>query len=110
MKKFIILIIVLLFSFVSLSQNMCDEDICVIEFNAGFNKQNSVDWLEKLGDCGVMRVDIQENPDLQKKYKIVVVPTIIVFNGKEVERFQANIMMAMEATRKDVQNVIFEDF
>ena len=40
--------------------------------------------------------------------KIVVVPTIIVFNGKEVERFQANIMMAMEATRKDVQNVIDE--
>ena len=108
MKKFIILIIVLLFSSVSFSQNLCDVDICVVEFNAGFNKQNSVDWLGKLGDCGIMRVDIQEYPDLQKKYKIVVVPTIIVFNGKEVERFQANIMMAMEATRKDVQNVIDE--
>ena len=39
---------------------------------------------------------------------ILLVPTIIVFNGKEVKRFQANIMMAMEATRKDVQNVIDE--
>ena len=108
MKNIILIIVFFLLPLISFSQNMCDEDICVIEFNAGFNKQNSVDWLEKLGDCGVMRVDIQENPDLQKKYKIVVVPTIIVFNGKEVERFQANIMMAMEATRKDVQNVIDE--
>ena len=39
---------------------------------------------------------------------IVVVPTIIVFNGEEVERFQANIMMEMEATKKDVQEVIDE--
>jgi len=36
------------------------------------------------------------------------VPTIIVFNGKEVERFQANIMMQMEATRKEVQSVVDE--
>ena len=108
MKKFIILIIVLLFSSVSFSQNLCDEDICVVEFNAGFNKANSVDWLDKLGDCGVMRVDIQKSPDLQKEHNIVVVPTIIVFNGEEKKRFQANIMMTMEATRKDVQSAIDE--
>jgi hypothetical protein len=36
------------------------------------------------------------------------VPTIIIFNGKEVERFQANIMMQIEATRKEVQSVVDE--
>ena len=108
MKKLLILLLFLLFSMISFSQNMCNEDICVVEFNAGFNKANSVDWLEELGDCGVMRVDIQENPDLQKEHKIIVVPTIIVFNGEEVERFQANIMMQLEATKKDVQNSIDE--
>ena len=108
MKKFIILLVFLLVSSISFSQNLCDEDICVVEFNAGFNKANSVDWLDKLGDCGVMRVDIQESPDLQKEYNIVVVPTIIVFNGEEKKRFQANIMMTMEATRKDIQSVIDE--
>ena len=66
MKKFIILLVFLLVSSISFSQNLCDEDICVVEFNAGFNKANSVDWLDKLGDCGVMRVDIQKSPDLQK--------------------------------------------
>ncbi len=108
MKKLLILLLFLLFSLVSFSQNLCDEDICVVEFNAGFNKANSVDWLDKLGDCGVMRVDIQKSPDLQKEYNIVVVPTIIVFNGEEKKRFQANIMMTMEATRKDIQSVIDE--
>ena len=54
-----------------------------------------------------MNVNIDEG-SYQTDYKIVVVPTIIVFNGKEVERFQANIMMEMEATKKDVQGVIDE--
>jgi hypothetical protein len=38
-----------------------------------------------------------------------VVPTIIVFNeGEEEKRFQANIMMTVDATKKDVQEVIDE--
>jgi len=37
------------------------------------------------------------------------VPTVIVFNdGEEVERFQANIMMQLEATQDDVQEAIDE--
>ena len=44
----------------------------------------------------------------QSDYKIVVVPTIVVFNGKEVKRFQANIMMQIEATRKEVQESVDE--
>tara|TARA_R100000541_G_scaffold57186_1_gene67118 strand:+ start:575 stop:757 length:183 start_codon:yes stop_codon:yes gene_type:complete len=54
-----------------------------------------------------MSVSIDEGT-WQKDFGIVVVPTIIVFNGKEVERFQANIMMQMEATRKEVQNIVDE--
>jgi len=47
--------------------------------------------------------------DLQKKHKIVVVPTILVFeDGEEVARFQANIMMEMEVTRDEVQEVVDE--
>lgn len=88
-------------------QNPCDSDICVVQFNASWNGSNSVDYLDKLTECDVMNVSIDEGT-WQKEYGIVVVPTIIVFNGKEVERFQANIMMQMEATRKDVQGVIDE--
>ncbi len=89
------------------AQNLCSSDICVVQFNASWNTSNNVDYLEKLTDCEVMNVNIDEGA-YQSDYKIVVVPTIIVFNGKEVQRFQANIMMEMEATKKDVQSVIDE--
>ena len=92
---------------VAFGQNMCNSDICVVQFNASWNESNSVDYLDKLTDCEVMNVNIDEGT-YQSDYKIVVVPTIIVFNGEEVERFQANIMMQMEATRKDIQGVVDE--
>lgn len=87
----------------------CDAGICVVEFNASFNAQNTVPWIEELNDCATDRVDIASAPDLQKEHQIVVVPTIVVFNeGEEVKRFQANIMMTMEATKDDVQDAIDE--
>ena len=90
-------------------KEICGSGVCVVEFNAGFNSQNSVPWIEKLNDCETARVDIATAPDLQKRHKIVVVPTIVVFNeGEEQERFQANIMMTMDASQADVQNAIDE--
>ena len=88
-------------------KELCGSGICVVEFNASFNAQNSVPWIENLDDCETARVDIATAPDLQKKHKIVVVPTIVVFNeGEEQERFQANIMMTLEATIDDVQGAV----
>ena len=81
----------------------------VVEFNASFNKSNEVQWLPKLSDCEVQRVDIAADSRWASEYKIVVVPTLVVFNNnEEVKRFQANIMMQMEATRKEVQNSVDE--
>tara|TARA_R100001086_G_scaffold246722_1_gene179427 strand:- start:1291 stop:1659 length:369 start_codon:yes stop_codon:yes gene_type:complete len=115
-KAVLTYLLLMLFMFIAgtaLGQNMCNSDICVVQFNASWNESNSVDYLGKLTDCEVMNISIDEGT-YQSDYKIVVVPTIIVFNGKEVERFQANIMMEMEATRKDVQgvidNIIYSDF
>ena len=104
---YLLLMLFMLVGGTVLSQNMCNSDICVVQFNASWNASNSVDYLDKLTDCEVMNVNIDEGT-YQSDYEIVVVPTIIVFNGKEVERFQANIMMQMEATRKEVQNVVDE--
>jgi len=88
---------------------ICTSGVCVVEFNANFNQQNAVPWIEKLNDCETGRVDIAASPDLQQKHKIVVVPTIVVFNeGEEITRFQANIMMTMEATEDEVQEAVDE--
>ena len=83
--------------------------LVVVEFNASFNKSNEVAWLSKLTDCEVQRVDIAADARWSKEYKIVVVPTLVVFNNnEESKRFQANIMMTMEATRKEVQESVDE--
>ncbi len=89
------------------AQNLCNSEVCVVQFNTSWNESNNVDYLDNLTDCSVMNINIDEGL-YQKEYSIVVVPTIIVFNGKEVERFQANIMMEIEATKKDVQSVVDE--
>jgi predicted nucleotidyltransferase len=103
------LIYICLFAMTSLGMTIPDSGVCVVEFNASFNAANSVDWIDDLSDCKGRRVDIASEPDLQKEHKIVVVPTVIVFNdGEEVERFQANIMMQLEATQDDVQDAIDE--
>ena len=105
MKK---LIILLLLPILTYSQSPCDEDVCVVQFNAGWNSTNDVEWVENLKDCEIQYVDIAADATAQSKYEIVVVPTIIVFNGKEVKRFQADISFAMKATKKEVQEVVDE--
>jgi len=89
---------------------LCDgSELCVVQFNAAFNSSNEVTWLNELTDCSQSTVDIMSDPALPAEYKIVVVPTILVLdNGEEVARFQANIMMTMEATREEVQESIDE--
>ena len=105
MKK-LLLIILLFVSTFALSQDFPD-GMVVVEFNASFNKPNEVVWLNKLTDCETERVDIAADSRWSSQYKIVVVPTLVIFNnGEEVKRFQANIMMSMEATRKEVQDAV----
>tara|TARA_R100000951_G_scaffold78497_1_gene66254 strand:- start:99 stop:440 length:342 start_codon:yes stop_codon:yes gene_type:complete len=107
MKK-LLLIILLFVSTFALSQDFPD-GMVVVEFNASFNKPNEVVWLNKLTDCETERVDIAADSRWSSQYKIVVVPTLVIFNnGEEVKRFQANIMMSMEATRKEVQDAVDE--
>ena len=107
MKKFLLLVLFLISS-ILYSQDFPD-GMVVVEFNASFNKSNEVTWLSKLSDCEVQRVDIAADSRWASEYKIVVVPTLVIFNdNEESKRFQANIMMTMEATRKEVQDAIDE--
>ena len=83
--------------------------VTVTHYNAGWNSANDVEWLKKLEDCNITKVDIVKKPKQQKKHKIVVVPTIIIFkDGEEVKRFQADISFTMKATRKELQDIINE--
>tara|TARA_R110001583_G_scaffold191708_1_gene357350 strand:+ start:114 stop:473 length:360 start_codon:yes stop_codon:yes gene_type:complete len=83
--------------------------IVVTEFNAEWNNANQVEWLGKLSDCDIAKVDITKEIKMQQKHKIVIVPTIIIFkDGEEIKRFQADLSFKMLATRKELQNIINE--
>ena len=107
MKKLFTLLFVI-FSLVVKSQVIPSEGLIIAEFNAPFSG-TQCEYLEKLTDCDLAKIDISTQPKLQSKHKIVVVPTLIVFyDGEEVSRFQANIMMKLEVTREEVQDKIDE--
>ena len=90
--------------------------IQVTQFNASWNSSNEVPWVMDLEDCNTYSyTDIAKNPDLAKKHKIAVIPTIIIFKDDiEVARFQADLSFKMVATREEVQeeinNQLMSDF
>ena len=90
--------------------------IKIAQFNAEWNKGNEVKWIDSLSDCQTfMYVDINTQKEAQKKHKIAVIPTIIIFKDNvEVARFQADLSFKMVATRKEVQeeidNILMSDF
>ena len=80
----------------------------VIHFNAGWNEANDVEWFDKLSDAGKKNLSIDDT-EIQKKYAIAIVPTIIVFDeGEEVKRFQAALSFKLVATREEIQEYIDE--
>ena len=109
MAGYLLIIFLMLLSSSAKGQTYnCDEDICVVEFNASWNSANNVLWINKLSDCETKRILIDKG-SWQKDFSIVVTPTIIIFvDGEEKKRYQANIMMTMEATQKEIQEKIDE--
>ena len=103
MKKLILSTLFLMTSSTVFSQ------IEVKYFNAAWNGANDITWVSKLSDCEVVKYDIGAKPADAGKYKVVVVPTILIFqDGEEVERYQADLSFKMEATREEVQDYIDE--
>ena len=83
--------------------------IQVIHFNANWNATNDVKWVGELTDCKLKNIDIATNTQAATDHKITVVPTILVLiDGEEEERYEADISFSMQATKKEVQEVIYE--
>jgi len=103
MNKLLLILLMVLFSESLYSQ------IVVTHFNAAWNDPNKAEWVGDLTDCDITYVDIAESPKLQQKHKVVVVPTIIIFqDGEEIKRYQAGISFKMLATKEELQDKIDE--
>ena len=55
---YILLIVFMLICGTSFGQKICKQNVCVVEFNAGWNESNSVNYLDSLTDCGVVKINI----------------------------------------------------
>ena len=98
----------LLLLFLLISGMACSQ-IQIIHFNAGWNSANDVPWFEELEDGKLKWIDIATDAKSQKEYKISVVPTILILvDGEEEERYQADISFSMQATKDEVQEAIDE--
>ena len=114
MKKLLLLLLFLGLCLIAKSQDIPQDGLAIVEFNAPFSN-SKCEYLDDLEDCDVVKIDISKNAKIGPKHKIAVVPTLIIFkDGEEVARFQANIMMQLEATQEEVQEkideILMEDF
>ena len=81
----------------------------VIEFWASFNDANKfVDW-DKLENVIYYRADISQCPTIKKKYKIRMVPTLIVFKeGIKEKMYKAGLDLILPASLSEIQETINE--
>ena len=81
----------------------------VIEFWAEFNDGNKfVDW-NKLTNVIYYRADISKCPAAKKKYKVRMVPTLIIFKeGIKEKMFKAGLDLMLPAELSEIQEAVNE--
>ena len=113
MKPFLTIVFILS----SLSLTIKTEDyvkqwgdgIAVVQYNAAFNKTNSVKNLGRLSDARVFNAWIDEHPKLKEIVRIKSVPTVVLYkDGEEIRRWEAGISMKLELSYRDVQTYVDE--
>ena len=67
--------------------------VVVIEFWAEWNKTNECKFLKDLEGCKTGKICIASSTTLANKYKIDVLPTLVIINNsEEVCRFKGNLL------------------
>ena len=81
----------------------------IIEFWAEFNDGNKfIDW-NKLTNVVYYRADISKCPVAKKKYKVRMVPTLIIFKeGIKEKMFKAGLDLMLPAELSEVQEAVNE--
>jgi hypothetical protein len=81
----------------------------IVEFWAEFNDGNKfTDW-NKLTDVIYYRADISLCPAAKKKYKVRMVPTLVIFKeGVKEEMFKAGLDLELPANLSEIQEAINE--
>jgi thioredoxin-like negative regulator of GroEL len=81
----------------------------VVEFWAEFNDGNKFEEWNKLENVIYYRADITHCPSAKKKYKVRMVPTLIIFKeGIKEEMFKAGLDLMLPASLSEIQDAVNE--
>ena len=81
----------------------------IVEFWAEFNDSNKFNEWDKLENVVYYRADITKCPAAKKKYKVRMVPTIIVSKeGIKEEMFKAGLDLMLPADLNEIQEAVNE--
>jgi len=126
MKKFIVIILILLSNLIYSQQILTDADfeqavegrsafqddnisIVVVEFWASFNDDNSFEHWNKVKGVKYYRCDIAKASKAKKKYKVRTIPHIIIFkDGFDEVHFKAGLDFKISESLEDIQKEINE--
>ena len=106
--KSILLAIAVMISFAA-NKGPWGNGVVVVQYNAEFNKANSVKNLQRISDAKILNAWIDKDPELKETGAIRSVPSIILYNdNKEIRRWEAGIMMKLDITHHEVQKYVDE--
>ena len=81
----------------------------VVEFWAQFNETNCFGEWKELEDVIYYRVDIAKAPNAKKKYKVRMVPTLVIFKeGIKEIMFKAGLDLVLPAGLSEIQEAVNE--
>ena len=81
----------------------------VVEFWAKFNEANCFNEWKQIKNASYYRVDISKAPQAKKKYRIRMVPAVLVFKSGSMEKiFKAGLDLTLPVGLAEIQETINE--
>ena len=86
-----------------------NNETIVVEFWAKFNEANCFNKWKQIKDASYYRVDISKAPQAKKKYRVRMVPTVLVFKSGSMEKiFKAGLDLALPVGLDEIQEALNE--
>jgi thiol-disulfide isomerase/thioredoxin len=86
-----------------------NNETIVVEFWAKFNEANCFNEWKQIKNASYYRVDISKAPQAKKKYRVRMVPTVLVFKSGSMEKiFKAGLDLTLPVGLAEIQEAINE--
>ena len=86
-----------------------NDETIVVEFWAKFNEANCFNEWDKIENASYYRVDISKAPQAKKKYRVRMVPTVLIFKSGSMEKiFKAGLDLTLPVGLGEIQETINE--